>query len=78
MEIFLSDMSDGKATVASLEVCTGYGTHYEASGSSRKTKGDKYDPELGELIAYTRALDNLTTKMKLDMKKRIRELDKGE
>jgi hypothetical protein len=51
-------MQDNDATVAHV----GYGP-FRASGSSKRERGDRYDPEVGELLAVSRAFHKLAARM---------------
>lgn len=67
-----------KATIVEVEFVLDDGRFWVGSGSSFKSPGDVYDPDLGELIAGTRALDTLLNHsgrgLKLAVKRGIRDV----
>jgi len=74
-----------KAVVAevNLVICDGSGdteSHlfFNSTGSSWRATGDVHDENLGLLIAYTRAVENLVTQMKTELRRRLRENDTEE
>lgn len=72
MLVLADSMSDKKSTVAYVHVHVG-GKVYDGYGSSRRMKGDLYNENTGDLIAYTRALEKVLMQMKDDVKKHARE-----
>jgi hypothetical protein len=71
---------DRKATIAYVEFVLDNGAMWAGTGSSKRASGDVWDYELGELIAGTRALDNLlrhsSRGLEVAVRKRIKLLDR--
>jgi hypothetical protein len=59
---------DGKSTIAEVRVTVG-DTLYCAVGSSHRASGDVTDNNTGDLLAISRALDNLVHELHKDTKK---------
>jgi hypothetical protein len=80
MHFHVDQMTDGKkATIVEVEFVLDNGDFWFGAGSSRRAHGDDFDYDLGELIAGTRALDNLVNHssrgLKVAVKKRIAALE---
>jgi hypothetical protein len=70
-------MTDRKSTVAEVDIFIG-DLVFSASGSSRRVGEDAYDPDLGDLLAYTRALDRILAQMKAKGKKMMKAVPVSE
>jgi hypothetical protein len=75
-------MADNDATVAHVNYNGSYqdkdGWHelaFDATGSSKRERGDSYDREIGELLASSRALEKMAARMKRRAKGLIRTQD---
>lgn len=75
MEVYTDELSDGVATIAAVGFYLN-GKYYHAHGSAWKIRGDKPDPELGYLLAYSRAIETIVTNMKKDAAARVKLNDK--
>jgi hypothetical protein len=51
--------------------------NFSATGSSKRERGDSYDPEIGELLATARALHKMAARMERKARGRIRHADKA-
>jgi hypothetical protein len=66
--VTIETLVDRNATVARVEF-----DDYLITGSSKRDKGDSYDPFLGEQFAIARALINLGQTMEQDANKIVRK-----
>lgn len=64
----ISVNSDRKATIANITVMLN-GTYYVATGSSWRDSGDPYDKTKGDLIAFSRAVEELRDVLKEEVRK---------
>ncbi len=74
-EIHVHSLTDGTATVAQVVVHTDE-FDFQGRGHSNRMPGDANDPELGEIIAVLRALENVTESMRAKARRIILVNDK--
>jgi hypothetical protein len=60
--------SDSKATIVDISIALG-NTHYVATGSSWRNSGDTYDEHSGNIIALSRAIEELKDILKTEAEK---------
>jgi len=63
-------LSDKKSTVAEVTFFLGDVTA-TGTGSSRRVSEDVYDAQIGNQIAYVRAIERALAELKKDLKKRL-------
>jgi hypothetical protein len=77
----LQVLADNDATVASVTFSCWPGwpkrrpVTFQATGSSKRERGDSYDEEVGELLAASRALSKLAARMERRARSRMCHLD---
>jgi hypothetical protein len=76
----VSVLRDKNATVANVSVSQmtdynkGHDYLFEASGSTKREQGDRYDPQTGDLMAIGRALRNAGNDMITEANKRVSQI----
>jgi hypothetical protein len=75
--VSITVLSSHGATVAKAVYASVYntGTPVSASGEAKREPGDDYDPETGQLLATSRALEILAGKLRRKANSRIRSAD---
>jgi hypothetical protein len=63
-------LSDRKSTVAEVTFFIG-DVAVTGTGSSKRVSEDAYDAQIGNQIAYTRAIERALTELKKDLKKKL-------
>jgi hypothetical protein len=74
-DVYVQTLSDGTATVAKIRLFTDE-FQFQGRGSSHRMPGDSNDPELGELLAVKRALENLLDSIDAKTRRLIKSNDK--